>query len=144
MTKLLEASRQDIAYSVLAQMRLLDGTPVCISLLQSCGKEEISDGFRRLSKTSRCLRFHSPVGRLTDAQLAYLTDIDTVNRVVVAAHVEEGVFQKGIGLARYTRLAGDPRTAEFAFSPLTRQREMSPAGRRSTAPIPRRGKAILN
>jgi GNAT superfamily N-acetyltransferase len=116
MTKLLEASRQDVAYSVLGEVRLLDGTPVQISLVQSCGKEEIGEGFRRLSKTSRCLRFHSSVGRLTDAQLAYLTDIDTVNRVVVAAHVEEGVFQKGVGLARYSRLAGDPRTAEFAVT----------------------------
>jgi len=116
MTKLLEASRQDVAYSVLAQVRLLDDTPVHISLLQSCSKDEIGEGFRQLSKTSRCLRFHSPVARLTDAQLAYLTDIDTVNRAVVAAHVEEGVFQRGIGLARYTRLAGEPRTAEFAVT----------------------------
>ena len=117
MMKLLKTPAQDVSYAVLGEMRLPDRTPVYLSLLSHCSKAEICEGFRGLSKNSRYLRFHSPVRRLTDAQLIHLTDIDSVNRAIVAAHIDEGDHQRGVGLARYARLE-ERSTAEFAVTVL--------------------------
>ena len=117
--RLLKAAGQEISYSLLDEMRLPDGSPLHVSLLLSCSKEELDAGFRCLSKASRYQRFHAPLRRLTDAQLTYLTDIDGRNRAVVVAHADgERGRQGGIGLARYARLEGEPSTAEFAVTVL--------------------------
>jgi len=117
MMKLLKTPAQDVAYAVLGEVHLPDRTPVYVSLLSHCSKAEICEGFRGLSKNSRYLRFHSPVRRLTDAQLIHLTDIDSVNRAIVAAHIDRRGHQRGVGLARYARLE-DRSAAEFAVTVL--------------------------
>ncbi len=117
MMKLLKAPVQDVSYAVLGEMRLPDRRQVFLSLLRHCSKAEICEGFRTLSKNSRYLRFHSPVRKLTDAQLVHLTDIDSVDRAIVAAHMDEGEHQRGLGLARYARLK-EPSRAEFAVTVL--------------------------
>lgn len=117
--RLLKPTGQKVAYSLLDEMRLPDGSPVHLSLLHSCSKEELREGFRRLSKASRYQRFHAPLRALTDSQLTYLTDIDCMDRVVIVAHADEGPGrQGGVGLARYARIEGEPGTAEFALTVL--------------------------
>jgi GNAT superfamily N-acetyltransferase len=119
MLRLLKPAGQDVSYALLDEMRLPDGSPVHVSLLLSCSKEELCEGFRRLSKISRYQRFHTSLRKLTDSQLTYLTDIDSLNRAVVVAHADEGPErQGGVGLARYARIEGEPGTAEFAVTVL--------------------------
>lgn len=98
------------------EMKLKDGTPVVLSLVDRNSKECLQKGFERLSERSRYLRFFTPMKSLSEAQLAYLTDIDQVNRVAIGAHVVKEEGNEGIGIARYFRLAGEPDVAEFAVT----------------------------
>lgn len=96
--------------------KLKDGTNVLIRTVNPCDEQCISDGFDRLSARSRHLRFFSPINKLSDAQLTYLTDVDNVNHVVIAAAEAAGGDPTGIGLARYIRLKQESDIAEFAVS----------------------------
>ncbi|NIR85562.1 MAG: GNAT family N-acetyltransferase [Gammaproteobacteria bacterium] len=73
-------------------------------------------GFDGLSARSRQLRFFSPLNGLSNAQLTYLTEIDNVNHVAIAAFVEKDGDTTPVGLARYIRLAQEPQVAEFAIT----------------------------
>lgn len=76
----------------------------------------MAHGFDQLSPRSRHLRFFSPINKLSDAQLTYLTKLDDVNHVLVTAtdiHTDE---PRGMGLARYIRLADEPDVAEMAIT----------------------------
>lgn len=95
---------------------LKDGTNVLIRTVDPCDKQCISEGFDRLSARSRHMRFFSPINKLSDAQLTYLTDVDNVNHVVITASETTGDNLVGIGLARYIRLNKEPDIAEFAIS----------------------------
>lgn len=96
--------------------KLKDGTQVLIRTIDPCDKKCISAGFSRFSPRSRYLRFFSPINQLTDGQLTYLTDIDNVNHVLIAATEVAEKGSAGIGLARYIRLKQEPDVAEFAIS----------------------------
>jgi RimJ/RimL family protein N-acetyltransferase len=103
---------------------LADGTPCRIGLCRldgahcdrECVKSEIDSAVRRMSPRSRRLRFATPLNRLSDAQLDYLTDFDQGNRIAWCAFDATGSKDHGIGLARYARLRDDPVTAEFAVA----------------------------
>jgi hypothetical protein len=58
---------------------------VLIRTVDPCDKQCISDGLVRLSARSRHMRFFSPINNLSEAQLTYLTEVDNVNHVVIAA-----------------------------------------------------------
>jgi GNAT superfamily N-acetyltransferase len=62
------------------------------------------------------MRFFSPINRLSDAQLTYLTEVDGVNHVVLVALVNDGHQSTGIGIGRYIRNKQDPGVAEFAIT----------------------------
>lgn len=79
-------------------------------------REGINDGFKRMSRRSRWLRFASAVTELSDSELDYLTDLDGSNRVAWCAAAIDGGRPSGIGLARYFRLPDEPEVAEFAIS----------------------------
>lgn len=69
-------------------------------------------GFERLSAQSRTARFLAPKAALSDAEVAYFTDVDHVDHeALVAADPAE---EQGFGVARYIRQPGEPRRAEFA------------------------------
>ena len=72
----------------------------------------ISDGFARLSDESRRLRFLGPKSSLTNAELRYFTDIDHHDHEALIA--VSRLSGRGLGVARFVRLADDPTTADVA------------------------------
>lgn len=104
--------------------RLSDGTPCRIGVClldgaredRACVKAEIDAAVRRMSPRSRRLRFASPVNRLSDAQLDYLTDFDPADRIAWCAYEMDGEEDVGVGLARYARLDDERHVAEFAVT----------------------------
>jgi RimJ/RimL family protein N-acetyltransferase len=72
----------------------------------------ISDGFARLSEESRRLRFLGPKARLSSAELRYFTEIDHHNHEALIA--VSRLSGRGLGVARFIRLADDPTTADLA------------------------------
>jgi hypothetical protein len=95
---------------------LKNGVPVIIRLLQKEDKEGLKTGFEKLSLHSRHCRFLSPLDHLSRKQLDYLTEIDNVNHLALCAHLNDGDFPTGIGIARYIRLKDKPDTAEIAIT----------------------------
>ncbi len=85
-----------------------------IQTVNPCDKACIADGFDKLSARSRQLRFFTPLNKLTDAQLTYLSEVDNINHVVITAFGSE--HQTGIGLVRYIRDRQQPDTAELAIT----------------------------
>jgi RimJ/RimL family protein N-acetyltransferase len=77
-------------------------------------REALADGLRRLSPESRYRRFFSPLDRLSEAQLTYLTDVDHHDHEALVA-VEAGT-EHGIGVARFVRSKRDPEVAEVAVA----------------------------
>ena len=103
-----------LSYST--QYYLKNGVPVIIRLLQKDDREGIRIGFQKLSVHSRLCRFLSPLDHLSKRQLDYLTEIDNVNHFAICAHLNDGEFPTGIGIARYIRLKNEPETAEIAIT----------------------------
>lgn len=95
---------------------LKDGTSIIIYLVDPCNKECILGGFEELSAQSRYWRFHSSMNSLSKAQLKYLTEIDNINHVAIAAVDASTPERKGIGIARYIRVDTEHQVAEFAIT----------------------------
>jgi len=69
--------------------------------------------FRRLSPESRCLRFNTPKPELTPREISYLTDVDHIRHVALAAvDRRDGSI---VGTARYVEEAGRPGVADVAI-----------------------------
>lgn len=100
------------------ETRLRDGTHVLIRTVSPDDKAALASGFERLSSRSRYLRFHTAVERLSDQQLAYLTDVDQVNHVAWVAQDLDQPDEPGIGVARFIRLDDEPTVAEAAVTVL--------------------------
>ena len=94
--------------------RLRDGTPVEVRPIRPDDRQALADGLQQLSPESRYRRFFSPVARLTEAQLTYLTEVDHHDHEALVA-VEPGT-ERGIGVARFIRSDSDPELAEFAVA----------------------------
>lgn len=95
---------------------LNDGTPVLMRPIEPGDRECLRDGMRRLSPESARYRFLSPVSRLSEVQLRYLTEIDYRDHMAWVAFDVGGPGPLGIGVARYIRLADAPATAEMAIT----------------------------
>jgi GNAT superfamily N-acetyltransferase len=92
------------------ETRLRDGATITIRPIAPQDKLAIVSGFEKLSPESRYRRFFSPLDRLSDRDLAYLTEVDHHDHEALIAHNEEG---EPLGVARYVRGA-DERKAEVA------------------------------
>jgi RimJ/RimL family protein N-acetyltransferase len=77
-------------------------------------REALADGIRRMSPESRYRRFFSPIERLSEAQLTYLTEVDHHDHEALVAVEREG--GRGIGVARFVRSEEDPEVAEMAVA----------------------------
>ena len=101
-----------------------NGTPYRIQLClepekehtQAFLKDQIVNAMEAMSGQSRWQRFASPVDKLSDSQLDYLTDLDGKERVAWCASVMTKKGERGIGLARYVKLPGTDGVAEFAIT----------------------------
>jgi GNAT superfamily N-acetyltransferase len=94
---------------------LRDGTPVLVRPIRPDDKALLRKGFERLSPASRYRRFLSPVDELSDAELAYLTEIDYLDHFAWAA-VRADRHDEGLGVARYIRVKDEPEVAEAAVT----------------------------
>jgi len=74
--------------------------------------ERMASMFHRLSPESRVMRFNTPKPELTPRELAYLTDVDHVRHVALAAvDPHDGSI---VGTARYVQEADRPGVADVA------------------------------
>ncbi|MHC4955135.1 MAG: GNAT family N-acetyltransferase [Planctomycetota bacterium] len=80
-------------------------------------KELIARGFETLSRETRYLRFSMPKTELTEAELAFYTEMDGKKHFAVAAGLidENDEPIEGIGIARYVGLPDADGVAELAI-----------------------------
>jgi GNAT superfamily N-acetyltransferase len=96
---------------------LKDGSRVTLRLVRPDDKELLRRGFERLSETSRYRRFLTAKSRLTDAELAYLTEVDGYDHFAIGASVTDAKgAEEGVAIARFIRSATDPKAAEVAVA----------------------------
>jgi RimJ/RimL family protein N-acetyltransferase len=80
---------------------LADGSRISIRGIEPADREALINAFERLGPESRYQRFFSPVARLTDSQLEYLTNVDHHDHEALVA-IDEASGE-GIGVARFVR-----------------------------------------
>jgi GNAT superfamily N-acetyltransferase len=100
------------------QHRLADGTLVTLRLIQPTDKEELARGIRALSPESRYRRFFTAAAEPTPELLRYLTEVDGRDHVAIVAGLEslDMTTERGMGVARFVRLEGEPDVAEAAVT----------------------------
>lgn len=98
---------------------LSDGQRIELRPVRPSDKQMLRDGFDRLSPESRYARFMAPKTKLTDRELAYLTEVDGIDHFAIAA-IRPHLMSKdeGVGSARFVRLNGEPGTVEAAVTVL--------------------------
>jgi GNAT superfamily N-acetyltransferase len=97
--------------------RLRDGALVLIRPVGPEDRDLLREGMAQLSDRSRYRRFMCPVRELSAAQLEQLTDIDHVDHMAWGAgEIVDGAAGRGLGIARYVRLAEEPQVAEAAVA----------------------------
>jgi GNAT superfamily N-acetyltransferase len=101
-----------------AAAMLEDGTHVTLRPIFADDRDELRRAFRETSPKTRYLRFLGVVGDLSDAMLDYLTNVDQKDHVAIVATVTSDDLkeERGIGVARFIRVAGEPEVAEAAVT----------------------------
>jgi GNAT superfamily N-acetyltransferase len=95
------------------RIALADGTGATVRAIRPEDKELLARGMARLSTQSRWSRFHYARGELTDAELAYLTEVDGTDHFAIGAVGDDG---EGLGVARFIRLEPGGEIAEAAVA----------------------------
>lgn len=95
---------------------LRDGTLVVIRPILPSDADRLRDGFERLSAESRYRRFMSVVDELSDEQVHHLTNIDYEDHMAWVALDPLDPRRRGLGVARYVRVASEPSVAEAAVA----------------------------
>jgi GNAT superfamily N-acetyltransferase len=105
----------DAAYR--ERVSLLDGSAAILRLVRPSDKDALRRGVERLSPRSRYLRFFNSKRKLSERELAYLTQTDNVSHLAIGAVTEgpDGV-EEGLGIARFVRSASEPDQAEAAVA----------------------------
>jgi GNAT superfamily N-acetyltransferase len=93
-------------------VRLHDGSLVQVRPVRADDKAALAAGFERLSPESRYRRFFSPLKRLNESDLRYLTEVDHRDHEALVATSPEG---EPVGVARYVR-GERPDEAEVAVT----------------------------
>jgi len=96
--------------------RLRDGADALLRSIRPEDRDRLAEAFGRLSPTSRYLRFHADVERLSDAQLDFLTRVDHHDHEAIVALDRRRPERPGLGVARYVRDPDDPTVAEAAVT----------------------------
>lgn len=93
---------------------LRDGSKVVIRRVTPADAPVLAEGFERLSRESRRLRFLTAKTNLSQRDLRYLTEVDGHNHEALGA--VDPVTGRGLGVARFVRLAPDADVAEVAVT----------------------------
>jgi GNAT superfamily N-acetyltransferase len=99
------------------ELQLKDGATVRLRCIQPHDKERLQAGLVHLSPESQYLRFFTAKPRLTDAELAYFTELDGRDHFAIGATTihADGSDGDGVAVARFVRLPGEPHVAEPAI-----------------------------
>ena len=95
-----------------------DGTCLRFRPVRPDDKDRIASGLRRLSPSSRYLRFFSYVDHLSQEQLRYLTEVDFQDHFAWIATLPDAPAEPGVGIARWIRLTDHAHVAEAAVTVL--------------------------
>ena len=97
---------------------LEDGTRVELRPIRPEDAPLLRRGFDELSPESRYRRFFGGVQHLNDTLVRYLTEVDGEHHVAIVATVESPDLktERGVGIARFVRVEGQPDTAEAAVT----------------------------
>lgn len=100
-----------------AEERLRDGRCVWLRAIQPSDRDLLREGLHHLSPQSAYRRFFSAKRELSDRELDYLTQLDFVNHVELAAFVDDGSGPLLVGTASYIVEHPEvrPKSAEVAF-----------------------------
>lgn len=98
------------------RLRLADGTDIALRPLRPGDGALLAAGFERLSNRSRYRRFFSPVPKLTDSMLTFLTSVDGFNHRAWGAVVDEPAGPVGAAIVRWVRSRKDPAVADMAVT----------------------------
>ncbi|MGB0120844.1 MAG: GNAT family N-acetyltransferase [Solirubrobacterales bacterium] len=83
------------------RVTLAPGVEVIVRQIQPTDKSLLAAAFQALNPAGRYQRFFAPVERLSDSDLAYLTEVDHENHeALIAIDPEDGSL---VGVARYIR-----------------------------------------
>lgn len=94
---------------------LKDGGLIHLRAIAPDDRDRLTAHFHSLSEESIYYRFFGLKHRLSDSELAYLTQLDFVNHVGLVATLYQDGSEHFIGVARYIR-GSDPKRAEVAFA----------------------------
>ncbi len=92
----------------------LAGGRVLVRPIAADDKTRLERGLELLSQKSRYRRFFAPISHFTEAELAYLTELDYSDHFAWGAIALDAPEQPGIGVARYIRSKEEPNSAEAA------------------------------
>lgn len=95
--------------------QLDDGTPILVRPIRPEDAPRLREGFKQLSNLARRRRMLDAAD-LSDEQLKSLTVLDQVNNAAFGAANMEKPEEPGIGIARYSRLNGDPEAADVQIT----------------------------
>jgi RimJ/RimL family protein N-acetyltransferase len=95
------------------RVETVDGVPFIVRPIQPDDKAALLEAFQRLSQESVYKRFLSPLKRLTESELAYLTELDHRSHEALVAVADTGEM---IGVTRCVRQKEDPTRAEVAVT----------------------------
>ena len=98
------------------RLQLTDGTTISLRPFRPSDGALLAASFERLSNTSRYQRFLSPVPRLTDSMLTFLTSVDGINHRAWAALIDEPGGRAGAGVVRWVRSRNDRAVADMAVT----------------------------
>ena len=98
------------------RLQLRDGSAIALRPLGAGDGQLLAAGFERLSPVSRYRRFLSPVPRLTDSMLAFLTSVDGSDHRAWGGLVDEPGGVVGAGVVRWVRSKTEPGVAEMAVT----------------------------
>jgi GNAT superfamily N-acetyltransferase len=108
--------RRRVVVDPAGHLRLADGTDVALRPFRPGDGHLLVDGFNRLSSASRYRRFLSPVPRLTDSMLAFLTSVNESDHRAWGALTDEPAGPVGAGVVRWIRSTTDPAVADVAVT----------------------------
>jgi RimJ/RimL family protein N-acetyltransferase len=99
-----------------AKLKLRDGTRVLFRLVQPEDRNDLLQGFEKLSMGSRRYRFLTPIRKLSERQVKSLIEVDQLDHVAIGVKDIGKPGKPGIAIGRFVRLEDEPATAEFAVT----------------------------
>jgi GNAT superfamily N-acetyltransferase len=108
----------DVSQLTPVEFTLPSGVEVLMRPLVTDDRDDLAEGFGRLSEVSRYRRFMTPTARLTQRELTYLSELDYRDHFAWGLQVVTDQGLDGAGVARYVRLSHNRLAADTAFTVL--------------------------